>query len=221
MATSQFASLDGTAGYDTETLSYTPVPNTIARRSVSIFSRRGAETPPEPMPTFIAQAVIQPPKEDVDEKQKSWISRRKSSCSLSSSKPGPTPKLKGTVLNAVPPAKFIQMTALEEEMACSPNEEILSAVSEQSPAQYAWTAQPKQSAPTPQSNVWDKRGTSLLHRAKSGKKKDSHSRIGLWVNGVTQWDDEVRQYRAAVDEPSMRQDTRFAMVTHITVTTVI
>ncbi|KAK5132237.1 hypothetical protein LTR08_009297 [Meristemomyces frigidus] len=210
MMDSQFASLDGTVGYDTETLYYTPNSSNMARRSVSIFSRRGSETP-EPQPPFIAQAAIHTLK-NMTEKQKSWIGRRKSLGGVSSQKANALQKPKGTVLNAVPPAKLIQMTALEEEMAHGPNEEIVSAVSELSPRQYAWTPQPDQISPIEQTSSSRRNGNPLLHRSKSVKKRETHSRIGLWVNGVTQWDEEVRQYRAAVEERGIRQETGFTVV---------
>lgn len=214
MAEAQFASLDGTAMYSVGD-DYTPNPNAIARRSISIFSRRGAETP-EPKPPFIAQAAMKTPRQ-MTERQKSWIGRRKSVCVGSSPKTSSPVKPKGTILNAVPPAKKIHMTALEEEMATSPNEEILTAVSEQSPTQLAWTPHSYQTTPTQQTSFWNKSSVSLTQRSKSENRSETHNRIGTWVNGVTQWDDEVCHYGTAVEELSLEQETGFTPVRPIVV----
>jgi hypothetical protein len=226
-----FASLNGAADYaagvdnDDFDFDFRPDPNTMARRSISIFSRRGTETP-EPKPPFIAQAAMATNpvphlKREMTERQKSWLGRR---CSVgggkSTSKP-PSPaqkKPKGTILNAVPPAKIIRMTALEEEMATSPNEEILSAVSEHSPTQVAFTArshQTPQGSPINQtSTFWSKPSAPLAQRTRSEKKRDKNSRIGIWVNGIAQWDDQIlvgnahEQHRQWVEE-AVREETGF------------
>ncbi|KAK4506592.1 hypothetical protein PRZ48_000324 [Zasmidium cellare] len=176
-----------------------PQPTTQFRRSVSIFSRRGTETP-EPTPPFIAQAAMPRP---MSERQKSWISRRKSVCSQSPKSPSiaspktpKTPKTpKATILNAVPPAKTIRMTALEEEMATSPNEEILSAISinERELTLNALNrGDSSPLSPIQQDMLRSKSTTSLAtQRSKSQKRKDSQSRIGVWINGVVHWDDTV------------------------------
>ena len=190
---------------------FTPNPNAMARRSISIFSRRGTETP-EPKPPFIAQAAMKTPRQ-MTERQKSWLGRRRSvsGCSspnASSPKATGSPKPKGTVLNAVPSAKTIKMTALEEEMATSPNEEILTAVSESSPTQFAWTAHSRQTSPTQQTSFWNRSTASLTQRTKSERRKETQTRIGMWVNGITQWDDQFR-HRAASNEPNIEEETGF------------
>lgn len=120
MAEAQYASLDDAALSGTEPSCFAPNPKTVARRSVSIFSRRGTETP-ESKPPFIVQATMKTP-ERMSERQKSWIGRRKSACGGRSPKASEPCRPKGTILNAVPPTRTIKMTALEEEMATSPNE---------------------------------------------------------------------------------------------------
>ncbi|TKA58680.1 hypothetical protein B0A55_11988 [Friedmanniomyces simplex] len=229
MPETQFASLNGATAYvtamdnDDVNFDFQPNAKSMARRSISIFSRRGTETP-EPKPPFIAQAAMakipaQPLKREMTERQKSWLGRRRSVCgssspvkvSVSSKKP------KGTVLNAVPQAKRISMTALEEEMATSPNEEILSALSGgSSPTQSAFTAQshqPSQPSPTLQRNgVRDNSTGSLRQQRPRGEKTDENSRIGLWVNGVVQWDDHLPtrndQHSQWVEE-AISQETHF------------
>ncbi|KAK5129053.1 hypothetical protein LTR85_000386 [Meristemomyces frigidus] len=210
MAEGQYASLDGAALFGTETLCFAPKPNAMARRSISIFSRRGTEIP-EPKPPFIAQAAMKTPKQ-MTEKQQSWIGRRKSACGGSSPKASCPPKPKGTILNAVPPVKTIKMTALEEEMATSPNEEIMSAVSFQAPTLASWSAPLPRTSPTLQTSFWNKSTTSSGERTKSVQKKETQSRIGLWVNGVAQWDDEAHQFRATLEEPSIEEETGFTPV---------
>ena len=198
----QFASLDGTALYG-EDYESQPNPNAIARRSMSIFSRRGSETP-EPKPPFIAQAAMPTPKK-MTERQRSWIKRR--SCPTASSSPS---KPRGTILNAVPAATTIQMTALEEEMATSPNEEIMSAIGDHSPAQFAMKSDSRQTTPKEYTgNFWNKSTISLTQRTKSEKRKEADTRIGVWQNGITHWDGKLQE-RFGSEEPSLQEQTGFA-----------
>ncbi|KXT15828.1 hypothetical protein AC579_6262 [Pseudocercospora musae] len=158
------------------------------RRSTSIFSRRGTETP-EPTPTFITQAAMRipcPRSRPMSERQKSWIGRRKG---IGKNDGAPKKLLKGTLLHAVPHAKTIEMTALEEEMATGPNEEILSAISEHAPTLRALTAADSQPSspclpPRPRSNST----TNSTQRTMSQRRRDTSSRIGVWIDGVVQWD---------------------------------
>ena len=197
----QFASLDGTAFHGEEN-EFQPNPNAIARRSISIFSRRGTETP-EPKPPFIAQEAMRAPKQ-LMEKQKSWIKRK--SCPVSSST---QKKPKVTILNAVPPAKTIRMTPLEEEMATSPNEEILSAVSA-SPVQSAFPSPTLRMPSTQQSsNFWNRSAVSLTQQTKSQRRRDSNTRIGVWVDGIAHLDGPTRQFSFWDEEPSLQQQTGF------------
>lgn len=196
--TSPFASLDGTAlhGESSEVQSR---PNSLARRSVSIFSRKGTETS-EPKPPFIAQAAMQIPKQ-MNEKQKRWMKRRSApveSCSGT----------RGTVLNRVPPAKTITMTALEEEMATSPNEEILSNIggTPTVQAKFEWPPSAEQ-----MDTLWNPNSVPLAQRTMSKHRKDTNARIGVWRNGVTHWDDEARRERtAAYGDPSLQEATGFS-----------
>ena len=191
-----FASIDAAALYGEEA-DFLPHASVIARRSISIFSRKGTETP-EPKPPFIAQAAIRVPKQ-MSEKQKGLMKRK--------SGPSTTvvPKPKTTILNAVPAAKKIQMTALEEEMATSPNEEILTAVSG-SPTQTAFKHSPTQRM----GSFWNKSNTALTQRTTSQACKDTKTRIGVWVHGVVHWDDQAIVDRVGWEEPSLQADTGFS-----------
>lgn len=197
----QFASPDGTALHG-ESNELQPSHNTLARRSLSIFSRRGTETP-EPKPPFIAQAAMRIPKQ-MSEKRKKWI-RRKSAPADSRSKP------KGTILNAVPPAKTIRMTPLEEEMATSPNEEILSAIGGTPTTQtrFVWPTTPSAEH---MDSLWNSNAVPLAQRTMSKRRKETNARIGVWRNGVAHWDDEVvRREQASVCEvPSLHEATGFS-----------
>ena len=206
----QYASLDGTAFHGEEN-EFQPNPNAIARRSVSIFSRRGTETP-EPKPPFIAQAAMPSSKEitpkQMGQKQKKWVKRK----SVPASSSSPT-KPKCTILNAVPPAKMIQMTPLEEEMANSPNEEILSAIGGSPATSVASKSVQNLVSPISPSTGNDRRSTSSLsQRTKSERRRDTNTRIGVWVHGVAHWDDQTRQEGSGLEEPSLQAATGFTPV---------
>ncbi|KAK3711522.1 hypothetical protein LTR37_009513 [Vermiconidia calcicola] len=197
----QSASLSGGAfEQDNEHLPYEAAAG--ARRSLSIFSRRGAETPePKPLLSLSAMAASAKriEKRQMSEKQKRWIKRRSTPVGSSSSSPPQKPK--GTILNAVPPAKTIEMTLLEQEMATSPNDEVLSAITS-SPVQprFAGTTPPQ----TYES--WSKRTAYLSHRTTSQQQRESHSRIGLWVNGIAHWDETIKE-PAGLEGPSLEEQT--------------
>lgn len=194
----QFASLDGTTLYG-ESNEYQPRPNSLARRSVSIFSRRGTETP-EPKPPFIAQAAMQT--KQMSDKQRRWIKRRSAPAESSL---GP----RGTVLHRVPAAKTITMTALEEEMATSPNEEILSAIGGTpiTPTKFEWPATPSQEE---MDRLWNTKTVPLAQRTMSKRRKEAHARIGVWRKGVTHWDDDLLREQPACVGPSLQESTGFS-----------
>jgi hypothetical protein len=157
-----------------------------------------------------------PTSKQLSEKQKGWLSRRRSHCGGSSPKSAEASgKPKGTILNAVPPAKVIKMTPLEEEMATSPNEEILSAVSGHSPTEAMWSANSRQATPTNVTGLWSRSSASLAHRPKTDKREDSNSRIGVWVNGVAQWDEDALHFRALMDEPRIEEEIGFTPLRNI------
>ncbi|TKA27534.1 hypothetical protein B0A50_04364 [Salinomyces thailandicus] len=215
MAAAQVPSLDSTR-YEDLAHEVPRNASSIARRSISIFSRRGTEAR-ESRHRVIAQVVMTSPRQ-ITEKPKSWIERRRSAYSGSAprsgsgSKPKSAQKSAGTILNAVPPSKTIQMTSLEKEMATSPNEEILSAVSEQPPSQMAWTANPRQASPIESRHPKDKSTPLPLQRSKSEKTREVNTRIGLWVNGVAQWDDGHCAHPTILEEPPIEDQTGFTPV---------
>lgn len=146
------------------------------------------------------------------ERQKSWIGRRKSyrgGSSPKSSKDETSKKPRGTILNAVPPAKTIQMTPLEEEMATRPNEEILSAISQQTSPQLPMGESSLQTTPTQMTAFWNRSTSSLTHRPRSVERSETNSRIGMWVNGLAQWDEDALHFRAAVYEATIEEQTGF------------
>ncbi|RMX95911.1 hypothetical protein D0868_11473 [Hortaea werneckii] len=91
--------------------------------------------------------------------------------------PGRREAANGTVLNAVPATEPRPMASLEEEMATSPNDEILSAVSKDLPEQAASDVRTSQTSP------------STTRDAECQLMNETKSRIGVWVNGVAQWDE--------------------------------
>ncbi|KAK3673140.1 hypothetical protein LTR78_006980 [Recurvomyces mirabilis] len=227
-----FASLNGATEYartvedDEFDFNFQPNPETMARRSISIFSRRGTETP-EPKLPFIAQVAVSHElvpqlKRQMTDRQKSWISRTKSVCGGRSYSKTTTPsaakKPSGTVLRSVPPAKTIKMSALEEEMATSPNEEILSAVSERPRSPGNVTSQAPRSAQhssvQQQHHFSQAPSSPVAQRTRSERRRSHDNRIGIWANGVAQWDDQLNtsvpheQHRERVEE-AIRENTGF------------
>ncbi|KAI5370592.1 Putative UBA-like superfamily, Ubiquitin-associated domain-containing protein [Septoria linicola] len=155
----------------------------IARRSVSIFSRRGTEDQ-EPKPVSIAHTVMRP----MTARQNSWIGKRSSRSRSSSKERNRTSSTKGTVLNAVPAARVIKMTSLEEEMATSPNEEILSAISEHAPSLLP--AFPIHQCGTTKNhgNLRSRETFPSKTTSRSRRRSDNDHRIGTWINGVAHFD---------------------------------
>lgn len=87
------------------------------------------------------------------------------------------------------------MTQLEHEMATSPNEEIVSAISENKNFQPMWAALSDHGVPSPQSPSTPKQSQvewqqDCMHRTDSVKRRETNTRIGIWVNGVTHWDEQ-------------------------------
>lgn len=195
---------------------YRPDPATIARRSISIFSRRGTETP-EARPSFVNQSTMaRTPTKLLNERQRGWLRRR----SLDSGKAGGSPKkTKGTILKAVPPAETIRMTRLEEEMATSPNEEIVSAISERSPDILDFYTSSREASPTqrtfatasPIRGGWAQDSQSPRLRSGGAKRRDSQDRIGIWVDGVVHWDPKTAIQHMVLEyqEHMFEEETRF------------
>ena len=190
MAEARYASMNAGVSQPTSSaegrldLNFQPSPATTASRSISIFSRRGTESP-DPRPPFIAQGTIeevqaQPCRRRMSERQKGWLGRRRSVMSSSSRQCVPTSP-GGTILNAVPPAEAI-----------SPTDETGSAVTEKAGAGGTSDPVSPVSVHLPFSSNTEPGKKNLdgkAQRTRSGSKRAANSRIGVWANGVTQWDD--------------------------------
>ncbi|KAI7219674.1 hypothetical protein KC333_g2818 [Hortaea werneckii] len=147
----------------------------VSRRSVSIFSRRGTDTPSATLPSLVRAAVTTAQPSTTS--SLGWKARRRSAPVSRSTVPDRREAGNGTVLNAVPATEPRPMASLEEEMATSPNDEILSAVSKNLPEQAASDVRTSQISP------------STTRNAECQIMNETKSRIGLWVNGVAQWDE--------------------------------
>lgn len=191
MPETDYSSLSGAVQAPTET-EYKPDVAGLARRSISIFSRRGTETP-EQKPESLSQAAVSvSPTKKMSERQQTWLWRK----TLEARKSNGLHQ-KGTVLKAVPPAEKTQMTRLEREMATSPNEEIMSAISEHLstrtmlPTTLDQTIEPHYQSPSKLFHSGMEWPHNIVQRTESSKRRDTNTRIGVWVNGVTHWDDDV------------------------------
>lgn len=123
------------------------------------------------------------------------------------------------------------MTPLEEEMATSPNDEILSAISG-SPIQQDFNSSSHRTSssqasktsttptsPTQANSFWNKATIPLSQRTKSQRQRDHNSRIGVWVDGVAHWDDQALVDRnIGWEEPSLEDQTAFTPFTPIPAT---
>ncbi|KAI7159845.1 hypothetical protein KC349_g3851 [Hortaea werneckii] len=147
----------------------------VSRRSVSIFSRRGTDTPSTTLPSLVRAAVTAAQPSTTS--SLGWKARRRSAPVSRSTVPDRREAANGTVLNAVPATEPRPMASLEEEMATSPNDEILSAVSKDLPEQAASDVRTSQTSP------------STTRDAECQIMNETKSRIGVWVNGVAQWDE--------------------------------
>ncbi|KIW09436.1 uncharacterized protein PV09_00321 [Verruconis gallopava] len=165
-----------------------PASSNIARRSVSIFSRKGTETPvqiTQAFPFSGTNMTSEPPTSPTTSsgkiKSKRWTLGGRGDV-----KPG------GTILRAVPKdAPKTNMTPLEREMATSPNDEILRAIGRT--AESAPTSPIGASSPlTDITNVSPQRYYS---------KRSKHSRhdyLGVWRDGQVQWDKENQKREEAL-----------------------
>ena len=193
MADIEYSSLSGAVQTPVEPGRNPDVAN-IARRSISIFSRRGADAT-EPKQASLSQAAMSTcPTKKMSERHHTWLRHRSMDARKTHER--------GTILNAVPPAERIQMSRLEREMATSPNEEIVSAISAQRPIQNTWVMTPDQMmeihqlSPSGQSHsgsIWE---SDNVHRTDSVKRRETNTRIGVWVDGVAHWDETIEQLQS-------------------------
>lgn len=192
MADIQYGSLSGAVHAPAESRR-NPDAAGIARRSISIFSRRGADTTEQSRASLSQAAMAAYPTKKMSERQHTWLRRKSMNVRKTHEK--------ATILNAVPPAERIQMSRLEREMATSPNEEIMSAISAHRPAQNLWNIAPdsaaesNQPSPSGRSHPGDLWESDAVQRTDSVKRRETNTRIGVWVDGVAHWDAPVEQQR--------------------------
>lgn len=155
-----------------------PSSSNLNRRSLSIFSRRGADTPTPATQTLamasMSMAFANPPTSGHHNKQKRWRL----------SKDVKIPE--GTILRMVPKdAPVVEMTSLEREMATSPNEEILRSIGMSGPESAPAT--PIQTFPP---TLADDTNTSprRYYSTRRERKSSQSDVIGVWKNGKAQWE---------------------------------
>jgi hypothetical protein len=100
----------------------------------------------------------------------------------SSNDRGQVANQKGTILNAVPPAKDVPMSPLDQEitnwMAKSTSGDIIAALENSHIATKQLNKHTRKSG-----------SDSLLPRTWGAKQQDTDARVGLWVKGVAHWDE--------------------------------
>lgn len=135
----------------------------LARRSISIFSRRGPESPDASnFSIFSANTMLQA---QGSHRQSLWKRRRGFANKKDQA---------NVVLHAVPPADILPpMTALGLAMSTSLDEDIASAFDQNVAPQSSYS-----------------RKDSMQPSLHSHKQKKTDSRIGVWRNGVAHWDVE-------------------------------
>lgn len=141
----------------------------LARRSISIFSRRGPDGPDSS--NFPLLPAMLNPQTQKSRRQSLWRRR----LNLDNKNEGAS-----VILHAVPPSPanpLPPLTALEYTMSTSLNEDISNAFGQGS-SSVDWSSQ---------SPVFRK--DSVLQSPSSHKQKMTDSRIGVWRNGVTLWDE--------------------------------
>lgn len=196
MADLEYGSLPGAAGASTESRRIPDAAN-IARRSISIFSRRGTETM-EPKRLSLSQATMATsPTKKMSERQHTWLRRRSIDIRKTHER--------ATILNAVPPAERIQMSKLEREMATSPNDEILSAISMRPSTHNVWdgdsdhTLEAHVQSPSDQLRPYTAWHPDDVQRTESVKRREKNTRIGVWVDGVVRWDETYETQHTRLD----------------------
>jgi hypothetical protein len=143
------------------------------------------------VPAPLSYAGAPTPSKKMNDNQRTWLRRRSFGTQKSCQR--------GTILKAVPPAEKLQMSRLEWEMATSPNEEIMSAISEHPPTHTAWSVSSDQALPSQQLSPSTRLSAGLdwhhgtMPRTESVKRRETETRIGVWVDGVVHWDDVTTQ----------------------------
>ncbi|KAF2418989.1 hypothetical protein EJ08DRAFT_683664 [Tothia fuscella] len=167
------------------TTAFQPTSNSVNRRSLSIFSRRGAETPTPAtqalaltsltmgLNSYASSSATAGP-----QKSKRWTRAKSYS----------EPKIpEGCILRAVPKdAPTVALTPLEREMATSPNDEILRNIGffpESAP-----TSPILQNPSSPLADVTNTTHSPKRYYSKRERKSINNDIIGIWRNGKAQWE---------------------------------
>ncbi|KAH9845782.1 hypothetical protein Tdes44962_MAKER01214 [Teratosphaeria destructans] len=186
------------------------------RRSISIFSRRGIETP-EPSPVIFEEPM--PALRQLTERQRGRLKKTKShsgaSSPMSPDSSTRAKKPRATVLKALPRANSRSVTVLESAIATRPESQGRSGPHGNAAESHAH-ARPS-SAGALIKSAW--KGNAALHsshREQSQKRRSAEHRVGVWVEGVTEWDAAI-QYRAVLDEPSIPEENEGTTVRRVPV----
>ena len=152
-----------------------------ARRSISIFSRRGSETPQLPIRPLSSLLMYSFKSSNGSAREQNAWKRR---VSRTSKKEDQVIVNQETTLHAVPlEIKTSPMTPLERVMMTLPNEEILNAIGKD-------TCSTKSSLPVlPASPEWNTIPRITYPQSpRSPKSCSDNSKIGVWRDGVALWD---------------------------------
>ncbi|KAF2097970.1 hypothetical protein NA57DRAFT_57142 [Rhizodiscina lignyota] len=179
MASQEVVPFSAFSPLDITTSGETPNP----RRSLSIFSRRGATPKPQidRLPSIVSKRTSI--RHSIAERRPSKMFKTRRSESKSGSQ--------GTILRAVPEAcsdctgfGARSMSSLELAMATSPNEEILSAIGMPSPDVTTPTSATSPYLTERPQLQQSSQGTTKRSRRHSETKSNV---IGMWMNGRTKW----------------------------------
>jgi hypothetical protein len=96
-------------------------------------------------------------------------------------------------------------------MATSPNEEIMSAIGEHPPTQTAWSVSSDQALPSQQLSPSSDRHQDTMPRKESVKRRETETRIGVWVDGVVHWDDVSTQEHSRSNSRGTKPNLRIAI----------
>jgi len=190
----QFVSYDGTA-LKGESINFSTSDGAPARRSISIFSRRGADDHLDVRPSFAVQARTNASKHHITsqqtpDRQRKVLKRRSAPAPRSSPKTS-----RGTVLNAVPAASPQPLTTLEES---SPRDDMVMS------ANNPWSTNMSPTSPESQRSQGgrSRKRFSDSPRVKPEARKSIDPRIGTWFKGTTHWDPSTRTNHNIEPQPS-------------------
>ncbi|KAF2456756.1 hypothetical protein BDY21DRAFT_372222 [Lineolata rhizophorae] len=179
---------------DPELFSLPKSSSPIQRRSISIFSRRGTDTPVPRWRSYESEIMTTASKEQLAKTSKSKLRRQSADVKSKS----------GTILRAVPKSSRPvttgnALTSLEEAMATSPNEEILQKIGQgtlpESDTQYYSFTANNASGP-PKSPKSPKRSRKETYETAPSNV------IGVWRDGKVKWDKPEPKSRPLSTKPA-------------------